>query len=65
MHQLQISLKSNSRTSDIKIVPGIRRDLGQLISDSDEFEPGRVPIFSNKRVFGLYGKEVVGEPSPK
>ena len=59
MHQLQISLKSNSRTSDIKIAPGIRRDLGQLISDSDEFEPGRVLIFSNKRVFGLYGKEVV------
>jgi 3-dehydroquinate synthase len=59
MHLLQISLKSHSRTSDIKIAPGIRRDLGQLISDSDEFEPGRVLIFSNKRVFGLYGKEVV------
>ncbi len=59
MHQLQISLKSNSRTSDIKIASGIRCDLGQLISDSDEFEPGRVLIFSNKRVFDLYGKEVV------
>jgi 3-dehydroquinate synthase len=59
MHLLQISLKSNSRTSDIKIASGIRRDLGQLISDSDEFEPGRVLIFSNKRVFDLYGKEVV------
>jgi len=59
MHLLQISLKSNSRTSDIKIASGIRRDLGQLISDSDEFEPGRVLVFSNKRVFGLYGKEVV------
>jgi 3-dehydroquinate synthase len=59
MHLLQISLKSNSRTSDIKIASGIRRDLGQLISDSDEFEPGRVLIFSNRRVFGLYGKEVV------
>ncbi len=59
MHLLQISLKSNSRTSDIKIASGVRRDLGQLISDSDEFEPGRVLIFSNKRVFGLYGKEVV------
>jgi 3-dehydroquinate synthase len=59
MHLLQISLKSNSRTSDIKIASGIRRDLGQLISDSDEFVPRRVLIFSNKRVFGLYGKEVV------
>jgi len=59
MHLLQISLKSNSRTSDIKIASGIRRDLGQLISDSGEFVPRRVLIFSNKRVFGLYGKEVV------
>jgi len=59
MHLLQISLKSNSRTSDIKIASGIRRDLGQLISDSDESVPRRVLIFSNKRVFGLYGKEVV------
>ena len=59
MHLLQISLKSNSRTSDIKIASGIRRDLVQLISDSDEFVPRRVLIFSNKRVFGLYGKEVV------
>jgi len=59
MHLLQISLKSNSRTSDLKIASGIRRDLGQLISDSDEFVPRRVLIFSNKRVFGLYGKEVV------
>jgi 3-dehydroquinate synthase len=58
MHLLQISLKSNSRTSDIRIASGIRRDLGQLISNSDEFQPGRVLIFSNKRVFGLYGKEV-------
>jgi len=58
MHQLQISLNSSSRTSDIKIAPGIRRDLGQLINDSNKFEPTRVLVFSNKRVFDLYGREV-------
>jgi 3-dehydroquinate synthase len=32
--------------------------LGQLINDSNKFEPTRVLVFSNKRVFDLYGREV-------
>jgi 3-dehydroquinate synthase len=59
MHQLQLSLSSSSKTSDIKIAAGIRRYIGQQISDSHRFEPRSVLVFSNKRVFDLYGREVV------
>ena len=60
MHRLQISLKESTRTSDIRIAAGIRRDLGQLISYSQYFKPRRVLVLSNKRVFRLFGKDVVG-----
>src|SRR5262245_23618546 len=60
MHQLQLSLNSSPTKSDIRIAAGIRRDLGQLIADS-RFEPRRVLVFSNKRVFKLYGREIVGD----
>jgi 3-dehydroquinate synthase len=58
MHQLQISLKGSQRTSDISIGPGIRRTLGQLISESESINPRRVLILSNKRVFDLYGADI-------
>jgi 3-dehydroquinate synthase len=61
MHQLRISLKGSERTSDISIGPGIRRNLRQLISESDSINPRRVLILSNKRVFDLYGADVVAE----
>lgn len=60
MHQLQLSLSSSSITSDIKIAAGIRRHLSQLIAES-KFEPRRVLVFSNKRVFNLYGREIVAD----
>ena len=58
MHRLQISLNGTRRTSDIRIAPGIRRDVGELISQSSSFSPRRVLVLSNKRVFRLYGPDV-------
>ena len=56
MHRLEISLKQAARRSEINIGRGIRRELGQLIPLE---APRRVGIISNKRVFDLYGREVV------
>ncbi len=56
MHRLEISLKQEARRSEINIGRGIRRKLGELIPLST---PRRVGIISNKRVFDLYGLEVV------
>jgi len=56
MHRLQISLKQEARSSEINIGRGIRRKLGQLLPLTT---PRRVAIISNKRVFDLYGREVV------
>jgi 3-dehydroquinate synthase len=55
MHRLEISLKQESRSSEINIAAGIRRDLGQLLPLK---APRRIAIVSNERVFGLYGREV-------
>ncbi len=56
MHRLEISLKQDARTSEINIGPGLRKTLGQLIPLRT---PRRVAIISNKRVFDLYGRDVV------
>jgi 3-dehydroquinate synthase len=56
MHRLEISLKQDARRSEINIGRGIRRKLGELIPLR---APRRVGIISNKRVFDLYGREVV------
>ena len=56
MHRLEISLKQETRRSEINISSGIRRKLGQLIPLK---APRRVAIISNQRVFDLYGREVV------
>jgi len=58
MKRLHISLNGRKRFSDIKIGPGIRRDLGRLIVDAKVLAPGRVLLLSNKRVFRLYGTDV-------
>jgi len=58
MKRLHISLNGRTRFSDIKIGPGIRRDLGRLILDAKVLAPHRVLILSNKRVFRLYGADV-------
>ena len=56
MHRLEISLKQEARRSEINISGGIRRRLGELILLK---APRRVAIISNRRVFDLYGREVV------
>ena len=56
MHRLEISLKQDARRSEINIGRGIRRQLGQMLPLK---APRRVGIISNKRVFDLYGREVV------
>ncbi|HEY6804163.1 MAG TPA: 3-dehydroquinate synthase [Pyrinomonadaceae bacterium] len=59
MHQLQISLSGTKRTSSITIGPGSRFSLAQLIRDAKGLKPRKVLVLSNKRVFGLYGADVV------
>jgi 3-dehydroquinate synthase len=56
MHRLEISLKQEARRSEINIGRGIRRQLGELLPSK---APHRVGIISNKRVFDLYGRDVV------
>jgi len=56
MHRLEISLKQQARSSEINIGGGIRKELGQLLPLK---APRRVGIVSNRRVFDLYGREVV------
>jgi 3-dehydroquinate synthase len=55
MHRLDISLKQDSRHSQINIGSGIRRNLGELLPLK---APRRVAIISNQRVSDLYGREV-------
>ncbi|HEY0728466.1 MAG TPA: 3-dehydroquinate synthase [Pyrinomonadaceae bacterium] len=59
MQRLEISINQNARKSQINIGRGIRTELGQLLSPAFANSPQRVGIISNKRVFGLYGREVV------
>ena len=56
MHRLEISLNQHARRSEINIARGIRRKLGQMLPPQGS---RRVGIISNKRVFDLYGREVV------
>lgn len=56
MHRLEISLNQEARRSEINIGRGVRRDVGQLLPLK---APRRVAIISNRRVFELYGREVV------
>jgi 3-dehydroquinate synthase len=59
MQRLEISINQNARKSQINIGRGIRTDLGQLLAPALTTPPRQVGIISNKRVFGLYGREVV------
>src|SRR6185369_1954386 len=56
MHRLEISLNQDTRTSEINIGGGIRRKLGQMLPLK---APRRAGIISNKRIFELYGREVM------
>jgi 3-dehydroquinate synthase len=59
MHLLQVSLNGNRRTSTISIGRGLRRELGSAIANSKSFNPLRVLVVSNKRVFRLYGDDIL------
>ena len=59
MQRLEIAINQTARKSQINIGRGIRTDLGQRLSPALPAVPQRVGIISNKRVFGLYGREVV------
>lgn len=59
MQRLEISINQDARKSEINIGSGIRQHLGQLLSSTLPKPPRQVGIISNKRVFGLYGREVV------
>ena len=59
MHRFQIPLNGSKRTSYITIGPCLRKDLDQLIDVSKDLEPRRVLVISNKRVFRLYGADIV------
>jgi 3-dehydroquinate synthase len=58
MQRLEISINQHARKSEINIGRGIRQDLGQLLASTLAKPPRQAGIISNKRVFGLYGREV-------
>lgn len=59
MQRLEVAINQTARKSQINIGRGIRTHLGQLISPALANPPQRVAIISNKRVFELYGRELV------
>ena len=59
MQRLEIAINQQARKSEIHIGRGIRQDSGQLLSSILPQPPRRAGIISNKRVFGLYGRELV------
>lgn len=59
MQRLEISISHNARKSEINIGRGIRTDLGQMTLRALPAPPHRVGIISNKRVFDLYGREIL------
>lgn len=59
MQRLKLSVNQSARTSEIAVGRGLRRELGQHLSGAFTEPPKRVGIISNKRVFSLYGREVV------
>jgi 3-dehydroquinate synthase len=58
MQRLEISINQHARKSEINIGRGITQDLAQLLSSTLPKPPRQVGIISNKRVFGLYGRDV-------
>jgi 3-dehydroquinate synthase len=59
MDKLEIRVQSTTRRSEINIGQGIRLNLAQLIAQSPEFNPRRIALVSNKRVFNLYGVDLL------
>src|SRR5215467_2599218 len=59
MQRLELSINQHARKSQINVGRGIRQELGQLISPVLAKAPRQIGIITNKRVFGLYGRDVV------
>ncbi len=59
MHKLEIRVQPKPGRSQINIGRGIRRELAQLIAHSSELKPRRIALVSNKRVFSLYGADLL------
>ena len=64
MHRLQISVNRSNAKSLITIGRGIRRELGSEISESTDFTPQRILLISNKRVYRLFGRDVIRSLKP-
>lgn len=61
MQRQVISLRQESRQSEINIGFGIRRNLKELVLKAFGEVPGKVVLISNERVFRLYGREVMAD----
>jgi len=61
MQRQVISLRQESRQSEINIGYGIRRNLEKLVLRTFGQFPGKTILISNKRVFRLYGLEVMAD----
>jgi 3-dehydroquinate synthase len=61
MQRQVISLRQESRQSEINIGYGIRRNLKELVLRAFGQVPGKVILISNERVFRLYGREVMAD----
>jgi 3-dehydroquinate synthase len=59
MQYLEIRLKREAKRYEITIGRAVRQDLGKLLKRCLHSESRRIGLISNKRVFGLYGKEIV------
>jgi len=59
MRRLQIQILQAARTSEINLANGIRRELGSIVSRDKRLSPRRVAVISNRRVFALYGRDVM------
>lgn len=59
MHRFQIHLAEAAETSEINIGCGIRHQLGPLIQNIKGLKPQRIAVVSNKRVFALYGRDIM------
>src|SRR5882672_8695275 len=59
MQHLEISLKQEAKRCEIFIGSGVLGDLGKLIREGLDSQPRRIGVISNKRVFSLYGAEIL------
>jgi len=59
MLRLRISLPTQTRRSEINIGSGIRLKIAELLSDPLKSTPKSLCLISNKRVFGLFGTEIL------